>query len=64
MSAWCTQAPATERWSHYAEAWMVEQFDAVVHLDKTSAVTALEGDPAGEWEEHAQDPPETFPFGV
>ena len=40
-----TQAPATERWSHYAQAWMEHQFDAVVHLDKTRAVTALLGDP-------------------
>jgi erythromycin esterase-like protein len=34
-------APATERQSHYFEARMSRQFDAVIHLDTTSAVTPL-----------------------
>jgi erythromycin esterase-like protein len=33
--------PATERRSHYFEARMSKQFDAVIHLDMTSAVTPL-----------------------
>lgn len=34
-------APATERRSHYFEARLSRQFDAVIHLDVTSAVTPL-----------------------
>lgn len=33
--------PATERQSHYFEARLSRQFDAVIHLDVTSAVTPL-----------------------
>jgi erythromycin esterase-like protein len=33
--------PATERRSHYFEARMSRQFDAVIHLDVTSALTPL-----------------------
>ena len=33
--------PATERRSHYFEARMTRQFDAVIHLDVTSALTPL-----------------------
>ena len=33
--------PATERSSHYFEARMSRQFDAVIHLDVTSAVEPL-----------------------
>lgn len=33
--------PATERRSHYFEARMSKQFDAVIHLDVTTAVTPL-----------------------
>jgi len=58
------QAPETERYSHYAKAWLDRQFDAVIFFDKTRAVKALSGDPAGDWEENAEDPPETYPFGM
>ncbi|VTU33429.1 Erythromycin esterase [Variovorax sp. PBS-H4] len=34
-------APATERQSHYFEARVAEQFDALVHLDQTSALESL-----------------------
>ncbi|MES2902023.1 MAG: erythromycin esterase family protein [Pseudomonadota bacterium] len=52
--------PATERQSHYFHARLAQQFDAVVHIDTTTAVTPL--DPAGG--EHAGEPPETYPAGV
>jgi len=35
--------PDTERWSHYAEATLPEQFDAWVWFDETKAVTPLPG---------------------
>jgi erythromycin esterase-like protein len=34
-------APATERLSHYFEAQLSEQFDAIVYFDRTTAVTPL-----------------------
>ncbi|MGZ6671253.1 MAG: erythromycin esterase family protein, partial [Solirubrobacteraceae bacterium] len=52
--------PETERISHYFHARMGEQFDAVIHLDETTAVEPLER--TAEWE--AGELPETYPFGV
>jgi erythromycin esterase-like protein/predicted phosphoribosyltransferase len=52
--------PETERQSHYFGARLVEQFDAVLHFDKTSAVKPLES--TEEWE--TGELPETFPFAV
>jgi erythromycin esterase-like protein len=52
--------PETERRSHYFEARLSRQFDAVVHFDETIAVEPLERTPL--WE--AGEPPETFPFGI
>ena len=52
--------PATERWSHYFEAELAGQFDAVIHIDETSAVEPLES--TSEWE--AGELPETYPWGV
>jgi erythromycin esterase-like protein len=49
--------PETERYSHYFEAVMSEQFDAFVWFEETSAVTPL---PAG----HGKGMPETYPFGL
>ena len=49
--------PETERYSHYFEAVLAEQFDAFVWFEETRAVTPL---PAG----HAKGVPETYPFGV
>jgi erythromycin esterase-like protein len=55
--------PETERQSHYFYARLANQFDAVLHFDKTSAVQPLERNP--EWTvEEAGEPAETFPFGV
>ena len=52
--------PQTERQSHYFEARLAEQFDAVIHLDTTQALEPLERYSA--WE--TGEPPETFPTGV
>jgi erythromycin esterase-like protein/adenine/guanine phosphoribosyltransferase-like PRPP-binding protein len=52
--------PETERISHYFNARLPDQFDAVLHFDETRAVKPLEL--TAEWE--AGEPPETFPFGV
>jgi len=51
--------PRTERHSHYFSAQMARQFDAVIHIDKTTAVQPL--DPGGGW--HSEEPPETYPGG-
>ena len=52
--------PETERMSHYFQARLSEQFDAVLHFDETRAVEPLEY--TAEWE--AGELPETFPFAV
>lgn len=52
--------PETERASHYFEARLSEQFDAVIHFDETRAVEPLER--TVEWE--AGEVPETFPTGI
>jgi protein-L-isoaspartate(D-aspartate) O-methyltransferase len=50
--------PETERWSHYAQAVLPNQFDAWVWFDETRAVTPLDGpeQPGGEGE--------MYPFGL
>ncbi|MBV8687358.1 MAG: protein-L-isoaspartate(D-aspartate) O-methyltransferase [Alphaproteobacteria bacterium] len=50
--------PETERWSHYAEAVLPNQFDAWAWFDETRAVTPLPGGPPAGAEE------ETYPFGL
>jgi erythromycin esterase-like protein len=52
--------PETERISHYFEARLAEQFDAVLHYDRTQAVEPLERAAPRE----AEEPAETFPVGV
>src|SRR5438477_934713 len=52
--------PATEGQSHYFEARLSDQFDAVIHFDETSALQPLERQAL--WE--TGEPPETFPTGV
>ncbi len=52
--------PQSERLSHYFEARLPQQFDAVIHLDETTAVEPL--DPVAGWE--VADPPETYPTGL
>lgn len=53
------RGPETERISHYFEARLPEQFDAVIHLDETTAVEPL--DLTSGWE--TGDVPETYPSG-
>ncbi|HET6676059.1 MAG TPA: erythromycin esterase family protein [Nitrospiraceae bacterium] len=52
--------PESERISHYFYANLPEQFDAVIHLDRTTAVTPLDR-PSG-WVD--ADAPETYPSGL
>lgn len=52
--------PDTERWSHYFDARLSEQFDLIVHIDETRAVTPLELEVA--W--NPEEAPETYPSGV
>lgn len=52
--------PDTERISHYFVASLSEQFDAVIHLDKTHAVEPL--DLTEHWQ--VDEEPETYPFGI
>ena len=49
--------PETERWSHYSECSLPQQFDAYVWFDETTAVTPLPTrQVAGE--------DDTYPFGL
>jgi erythromycin esterase-like protein len=52
--------PETERVSHYFEAQLPRQFDAMIHLDQTRAVEPL--DQTVGWD--AGEPPETYPTGL
>jgi erythromycin esterase-like protein len=51
--------PETERQSHYFDAQLASQFDAVVHWDETSALQPLE--PSARWDRG--EPAETYPSG-
>lgn len=50
--------PETERWSHYSECVLPEQFDAYVWFDETHAVTPLSTRPPEPGEDEA------WPFGL
>lgn len=52
--------PETEAASHYFQARLSDQFDAVIHFDETRAVEPLER--SAEWERG--EVPETFPTGI
>lgn len=52
--------PETERMSHYFHARLSDQFDVVLHFDKTRAVEPLER--SAQWT--SVDPEETYPFGL
>ena len=52
--------PETERFSHYFEARLADQFDAIIHLDETRALEPLER--TSEWD--TGELPETYPFRV
>jgi erythromycin esterase-like protein len=55
--------PQTERVSHYFDACLPKQFDALLHFDQTQAVEPLER--TAEWElGEAKEAPETYPYGV
>jgi len=54
--------PETERQSHYFQARLARQFDALVHLDATRALQPI--DPAGAGPGVDAEPPETYPSGV
>lgn len=49
--------PETERWSHSFDANLARQFDAVVWMSKTTALTPLTGAPP-------EGAPDTYPFGI
>jgi len=52
--------PDTELQSHYFEARLADQFDAVIHVDHTRALVPLER--SSVWDRG--EPPETFPSGL
>ena len=52
--------PQTERWSHYFEACLPLQFDALIHIDRTSALVPLESEPG----ERSDETPETYPTAL
>jgi erythromycin esterase-like protein len=52
--------PQTERVSHYFHTRLAEQFDAVIHVDATTALEPLER--TSEWD--AGELPQTYPTGV
>jgi erythromycin esterase-like protein/predicted phosphoribosyltransferase len=52
--------PQTERRSHYFHATIGDQFDVIIHIDRTTAVEPLET--TSTWQ--AGELPETYPFGV
>jgi erythromycin esterase-like protein len=51
-----------ERLSHYFEASLAGQFDAIFHFDATRALKPLESSP--EWEHGDGEPPATLPEGL
>jgi erythromycin esterase-like protein len=52
--------PQTERQSHYFNARVSEQFDALIHIDRTTALVPLE--PSPHW--YREEVPETYPSGL
>ena len=52
--------PETERQSHYFHTRLASQFDAMIHIDETSALEPLDKGPV--WS--AGEAPETFPSGI
>jgi erythromycin esterase-like protein len=52
--------PQSERQSHYFDARLSQQFDAIIHFDETTALEPLERYP--QWE--SGEPPETYPTGI
>jgi erythromycin esterase-like protein len=52
--------PETERQSHYFNTRLADQFDAMIHIDKTTALKPLDLGPV--WAD--AEPPETYPSGI
>ncbi|WP_198654025.1 MULTISPECIES: erythromycin esterase family protein [Nocardia] len=52
--------PETERQSHYFHARPADQFDALIHIDRTTAIEPLE--PTSRWSRGTT--PETYPSGL
>lgn len=52
--------PETEYQSHYLTANPARQFDAIVHVDRTTALSPI--DPVGTWV--GAEPPETYPTAL
>lgn len=52
--------PETERWSHYFQAHLAKQFDAMIHIDQTHALHPLER--TSTWDEG--EFPETYPSSL
>ncbi len=52
--------PKTERQSHYSLARVAEQFDALIHVDRSTALVPLE--PSPHW--YHEEVPETYPSGL
>jgi erythromycin esterase-like protein len=54
--------PQTERQSHYFHAQVADQFDLLIHVDRTDALEPLE--PSTEWTTATLEPPETYPSAL
>ena len=54
--------PETERQSHYYSANLPREFDAMIHIDETRALRALE--PGEPWTQGIEELPETYPTGI
>lgn len=52
--------PRTERQSHYFHARVADQFDALIHVDRSTALVPLE--PSPHW--YHEEVPETYPSGL
>jgi erythromycin esterase-like protein len=52
--------PRSERQSHYFHARVAEQFDALIHVDRSTALVPLE--PSPHWRH--EEVPETYPSGL
>jgi erythromycin esterase-like protein len=52
--------PQTERQSHYFHARLADQFDALIHVDRSTALVPLE--PSPHW--YHEEVPETYPSGL
>lgn len=54
--------PDSERMSHYFRADLPRQFDGVIHVDESHAISPL--DPPHHWPKHEPALPDTFPSGL